>query len=974
MSTLQHLERVAPLGDHFFSIHRKIKLGNGKIVFPGHAHKFIDDAVQDAHYHAMRGSDTYISMCGQKNIKAPRPGIVSRSPFPDADRTHANAIAAKNLYLDVDVKPDELDKAYASSDEAMQAIYKFVDDAQLMDPTVIVSSGTGGYHVYWTFPQAITLIEWQPLANALASATRKHQLKCDAQCTVDATRLLRVAGTWNYKREPPLPVELVVDSGTDIEPVELLRVLGSYVDTPRLIHTLGQMSQSKLLDGMKGAIVVEGAAEYEYPPSDIDVVAEQCPFIKETLRTGGEGYDEPLWKYTISLAARCKDPEQTAHRLSSGHATYDPTETLDKLAQAQTDRRNNSNLGPPGCEAIHHAGATQCSACPHLALKSNPLNVGFKRNGHAHPAPTVNNNDLPYGYYRGKDGHIFRDSDPDDNGVTNPIECFPYPILYNSAFGEAHSDRSYRVCFDTLEAGTKIKRVELDYAACSDKVAAARALFGQGLSLHMTKPVMEFLVAYLTLLRGTKTTLVSVPPVGWFADDGAMGFAYDGVFYSPKGEFQCHRMPVGSQEYTVVGEEQPWRDLAQAIITPDRPDIAVLAAAGFAGPLVFMTGQKGFLLGCWSSQSGVGKTTALTLAQSVWGSPVGMQGMTDTLNYVFTKVANVKHLPVIYDEVKSIKQVQQFVDLTGQLTHGRDKGRARQDGQARPPREWLTLIAYAVNAPLAQAVQEANKGTDASLFRMFEYQALTPKSGPYTPIEVGMMSHRLEANYGHIGKAYAKFLGENYELVQSKVTAMQTHLQRTLPMEPDQRFWIAGMAAIMTGAALAKALGFVDFPLPEMMSFLTKEYHRMRTGKMAISQDFTHHVVAGSELAAFIRHKLPKNCVRTDIVWTNQGRPPLNAVKLLNDAPGMSKEVMHMQIAHKPDPVIRIVDRALASWCKEQEIPKLAFIEALKNHYGASVSMGRIGSGTKYSASTLEPVWTICVKGTPLEHEIELPD
>ena len=62
-------------------------------------------------------------------------------------------------------------------------------------------------------------------------------------------------------------------------------------------------------------------------------------------------------------------PRGTAHRLSRGHAGYDPTATEKKLAQ-------NHGAGPPTCDAIHKLKAPQCKTCPYRLLGTTPLNIG----------------------------------------------------------------------------------------------------------------------------------------------------------------------------------------------------------------------------------------------------------------------------------------------------------------------------------------------------------------------------------------------------------------------------------------------------------------------------------------------------------------------------------------------------------------------------------------------------------------------
>jgi putative DNA primase/helicase len=112
-----------------------------------------------------------------------------------------------------------------------------------------------------------------------------------------------------------------------------------------------------------------GGMKQNYAPADIDAVAKCCPFIRDTLATGGAGYKEPLWKQTLALAARCKDPEDTAHRLSRGHVGYAREATEQKLAQ-------NHGAGPPLCETIHKLNVPQCKDCVYRILGTTPLNIG----------------------------------------------------------------------------------------------------------------------------------------------------------------------------------------------------------------------------------------------------------------------------------------------------------------------------------------------------------------------------------------------------------------------------------------------------------------------------------------------------------------------------------------------------------------------------------------------------------------------
>lgn len=69
-------------------------------------------------------------------------------------------------------------------------------------PAIVVRSGSGGRHAYWPLRDVLE-------AGELEAANRKLAvtLGADAKAT-DAPRILRVPGTFNFKHDPPRPVEV----------------------------------------------------------------------------------------------------------------------------------------------------------------------------------------------------------------------------------------------------------------------------------------------------------------------------------------------------------------------------------------------------------------------------------------------------------------------------------------------------------------------------------------------------------------------------------------------------------------------------------------------------------------------------------------------------------------------------------------------------------------------------------------------
>lgn len=393
----KYMRMVAPVSDDtWITIHHRVWSDQkNEYIFPGNAHQTIAAAMKDAEYWTRKGNCVYISMGMYRNSGVAVYPDGKPRPHPAADRTYQNLIACRNLYLDVDVKEDG---GYLIADEMKLAVQRFLIGAKLPPPTVIVGSGNGGWHIYWTLDTPVDRAEHKTLAGRLVSAAVEHGLIFDRQCTVDATRLLRPPGTWNFKYATAVGVTPVVEAtpvtleycGDIHVPIGVItKALSPWPVT--LANPTGKSSHSSASAIAPGQVDahglpldensdLSGGMKKEYAPAKIDEVALHCPFIKNTLEAGGANLvGEPQWKNVISLACHTDTPSETAHRLSEKNQYYNREDTDQKLATAQQDRINNPHLGPPKCAYIA-IEREECKTCPHLMYETTPLSVAFKVN------------------------------------------------------------------------------------------------------------------------------------------------------------------------------------------------------------------------------------------------------------------------------------------------------------------------------------------------------------------------------------------------------------------------------------------------------------------------------------------------------------------------------------------------------------------------------------------------------------------
>ena len=971
----KYLNKVAPVSEStWITVHRRVFIpGKPDPIFPGNAHRTVHGATKDAWYWASKGHCVYISQGMYRNPGQPG------HPYPRADRTYPNLVACKNLYLDVDVK---VIGGYASTAEVAAAVKGFLVWAKLPPPTVIVGSGSGGWHIYWTMNVPVDRAEHANMAGKLIAAGVEYGLLFDRQCTRDATRLLRVAGTWNFKHantnDPTIPPHERIHP-TDVT----LEYCGQdHVDTDLLKNSLSRW-KATLTHESKSIVVaggvdarglpldelsdLTGGMKKDYAPVNVDEAAKHCAFLRETLETGGAGYAEPLWKYSLALAARCEEPEATAHRLSRGYAEYDPVATENKLAQGH-------GAGPPMCGTISQL-ATQCATCPHLDLGTTPLAVGFKQptNGHTHalaraaiPAGAAAI-ELPYSYYQDNTRRVFK-TVADNGKPADALMVFEYPLLAGAML---EAGKPFQFVFDTIQGEKQVTK-RFDTTIVSDSTSFAKAFAAEGLTINV-KPDLPraFVSSYISQLQRKEDTLITVPAFGWSLDRNKdMGFAFAGDFVSPAGTARCARPEIGTENYRVMGDEQVWIDLMKLIVTPDRPDLACMVASSFAAPLISLTGESGVLMGVTSSASGIGKSTALLGGQTVWSSPV-VGGLSDTVNYTFSKCATLRHLPVFYDEIKGEPQLKTMTQIAFQLTRGQEKGRSDRSGKMRKVHEFKTLCGYAANGSIVDGVREEDKGTDASWLRMFEMKGVIIKNEtPNFKSKVNDLLVGLSLNHGGIGRRYATYLGQNYQKIYTSLANTKAQFGQLLEADPKvERFWIAAMASTMLAANIANSLGVITFPLVEMGQFMFSEFRRMKLEMAEDPSDYSKDNALRMTIGAFLNEKQPRNMIKLDKTWMNPTRPPKGYANILNDKNDNAWGKLEVQVSGDPL-MLRISDAALGEWCDKTKRPKNILVSQMKNKLGAKMSTGMIGSGSRM-AGARENVWVIKATGTIIEEDLE---
>lgn len=906
---------------------------NGEKVrwWDGRACGSLDEAIKTVAWVNGQG-DKDIYVCMSLQSKAEEKVSSRGNTYKKALRLADDVVALKSLFIDVDVK----EEAYPDTRAALQAFKKFISDVGLPMPSACVASGSGGFHAHWALDRPLASHEWQVLANALAAAVRENGLIADTQCTVDSARILRIPQTFNRKQDIPSEVTLM-SIGGETNADEIREILKKWIANGPIDQNLFRVTA-----GAKILANDDLGANLDVKPSKFKVtdIAKNCGFIARQLGTGGKDTPQPLWFLVASMACFMEDGREAFHEMSNQHPGYTASEADDMFNRSETKQKNR-DLGWPTCEKVKSYGCKDCDTCPMSKLNKTPFHF-------VTPADkAIPDDTLPEKYARAAGGLILFKTVTDDGALTTIPLCH-YPIMTGWL-----SNNPWTFHFVTRTETGKKTTVEIPTEVIFAKEGIAKYLGSKGffLSDKQYKGLKEFFVAWLQKLQNSKESVISASPFGWSVVDGKVeGFTYAGRVWTPDSDRPAaNPNPVLQYQYSPKGEIAPWRDTAKIIYEQKRPGLDAMLAVAFAAPLVKFTGFGGLILNAYSPESGIGKTTAMKVSQSVWASPVlAMQGLDDTANSVLNKMGQLRSLPMYWDEIKSEEQIKRFCSVVFNLTGGREKTRLNSDSTLKTTGTWQTMMVSASNDTLTDGMARAVGSTTAGLHRLFEYVVAKPQQVTQDVGAVQRLLGKLDENYGHAGLAYAKFLGAHHKRVEAEVAKLQDSLYTEVNVKQEERMWIATIAVVLKGAEYANELNLTDIDTVGLKTFMLEVLDRMRGEVDKSPSDLNNDMTVSTILAEFLNSTRSRNTLMTSRVHVGRGKPAKGAVQILNDVSKLGE--IAVQIG-RDDRMIRISSVFLTRWMGERNYSRHTFIKKLEAEFGVKVVNGKLGSGTEMACA-----------------------
>lgn len=798
----------------------------------GHAYSTFSHSVCKVHSDMARtvqslaaGSDDIYFACA-----AYQQGFHKRADGKKVIRVRENVARLKSLWFDIDFKGE-----YPDAKTAGLALRAFAQASAMPLPAILVASGNG-MHAYWPFDAAVPLDRWQRLADALKAAAlatgfarpavKPAKPSIDLSCTIDACRILRPPGTYNWKDAAnPKEVKLLYASGKLFAYDALEAALTPWIGGVRRSVTVNapKSANPDVNDDLIGG-VGHGAATLE--PGSFEAIIRQCGVARHIAETHGKDCTEPEWVASLQLLKHCEDGPMWVHAVSDHHPGYNQAATDKKFQQ-----RVANSAGPTLCSTFAMYHPNICATCPHNGFIKTPVQLGHE------VTPTLEG--LPVGWRvaadkKGVERLMVLDA---GEGKTDKewIKVLRY-VPHNLRASRSIVTQRYEVTFDIEMQNSKAWAVHLPGATLgnSRKLNESLADMGVVLKEKETKSFIDLMATWLSKLQAARRIADVTEQLGWLHDgEKTIGFSCGPTTFYTDGRTRndvraAREFSAVSKFYEPRGTLEAWKRVANFLAQQNNPAFTAILSASFGAPLLKFTGISGGVLSIWSTASGVGKSSALKCSQAVWGSPThGINAVDDTPKSVARKLGFLNNLPAYWDELRGRKTVDEFVTLAFQITQGKEKTRLDSSATLRDIATWETLLVVASNDSVMEAMARNSGGSDAGVVRTYEMY-LEPFAWDRNRAEITLLFEQVNQNYGHAGRLYAQYLATHAGEVEARIQEVFKRLAQAGRMEAQERFWFAIMSSLVVGAEIASKLDIVKINQRVLLAYLFNNLTRMR--------------------------------------------------------------------------------------------------------------------------------------------------
>ena len=713
------------------------------------------------------------------------------------NRKQENVRATKVIALDVDCGDN---KPYPTWKEGLAATGTFIQQMGLPKPLIIHSGN--GLHVYWVLTEELESVRWKPLAEAMKAAAKDKGFEIDPAVPADSARVLRPVGTTNPKSGTK--VRMLIDA----QPV-VVEQMAACLSAYMVAHPVS-LPRSTSSSGLAQALQVQ----QDFPPANATVIATKCQQIDWAVKNQGD-VEEPFWYAMIGVAAHCQDPEPTAIAWSENHPGYNANETLRKLSHWKT-----ATTGPSTCKKFEELRPSGCKGCKFKDKVGTPARLGVQYLEVAPPttAPDSAAIDIPVPrpFKRTSDGMKMTIDETDIDVCKFDI----YPVSYGR--DESLGYETVRYHWNRPHVGWQelVMRQALLTEGHRD---FATVMADQGIVLtnrNQTGYFQIMLRSYMDELRQKRAMTNLYSTMGWKENfsqfvigDTILRRNTDGSVSEEAISLASGSSRMGHELWSTAGTLDAWVNFTSLLPKADLRAHMFALAVGLSGPLYAFTGLKGLTVSLYGPTGG-GKSLAQMWIQSIYGNPDKLHFAAKfTQNSLFGRMGMYSHMPMTIDEVTMMDN-REVGDFAYWVSQGRDKARMNRSAEERDAKTWAMPVVVSTNKSMNSKLVASGLDTDAQLARILEVSV--PPSKLFTKDSTAgrKIYEFINANYGHVGRAFITKLLELGETGVRAAIAQATadfHHKYGAQFSGEERYWEQAIILADLSAQLAKDWGLIAF-------------------------------------------------------------------------------------------------------------------------------------------------------------------
>ena len=861
-----------------------------------------------------------------------------------------NVKNVKSFFLDLDCGPT---KEFLTQGDAVSSLMQFCTTNSLPRPTII-NSGRG-VHVYWILKEAVCLADWLPVAERLKALCNKSNFEADPSVTADAARVLRVPQTHNYKPDTPVEVTFIGSSSV------------SSVDFDNFSALLGANVipvPFKRVEGT-GAMMLAALDNREYKFRDILSKSDSgkgCLQIANALNNPSEVI-EPVWRGVLSILKACSDgTREKAHKISKGYEGYDPQETDAKWDNLTSDKRYT-------CGTFEAVNPDPCRACPNRHKFRSPLYIGQSIKEATEedntvtveapalslpnaPVTTYTIPEFPKPYIRGAHGGVYvRTRDKD--GDVEEKEIYRNDIYVVQRVMDIETGEAVVIRLHMPKDG--VREFTIPLTAITSRDEFRKEMARKGVTLLNVDDLMKYMITWIHKLQDTKMADNAHRQFGWADNNqtfilGSRKIHADSIEFNPPSASTVGLFPA----FEPRGDFNEWRKLMDFYNRDGFELHQYVICMGFGSILMeFIGGIACSALHLHSKESGLGKTTALRAAASIWGNPEDLiLDDRDTHNSKMLRSEILHSLPLFIDELTNASP-EDLSNLAYQFTSGKQRARMVSGANAERPRgePWSLLAITTGNTSIIERIRLKKENPSAEAQRILEVRVDKLFTSADSKFETDAFGDNLERHHGHAGVKFVQHVIKNIDAVILLLKQVQENIDMNVGLKSENRYWSAGAAASITGGIIAKKLGLIGYSIPKITTWIEGVLtdNKGYSEAMAVTLDQTLNEYLAENYNNILRIKS-----------TADARSSTAGVDALVQ-PELTPRGQLVARYETDTKKLFLVPKPFRKWCGKQQINYAQFTADLKSKMGAKQESVRLAKGTLFKINPMM-VWVVDFK------------